>query len=317
MKIVVLEPLGIPESEIISLGREYLGEGYEIIAYNKVDDVEIQKERVRDADVLVIANMPLKGEVIRAANNLKMISVAFTGIDHVDLDACKERSILVCNSAGYSTPAVAELTFGLILSSLRNIVPLDKGTREGKTKDGYSQSELKGKTLGIIGAGAIGMEVARIGRAFGCNVIAYNRSVKPALKEMGIEQVSLDEVLSKGDIVSIHIPLNEETKGMISKDKIELMKKEAILINTARGPIVDNKALAEALDEGKIAGAAIDVFDMEPPLPLDYPLLHAPNTIVVPHIGFASKEAMVRRAKIVIDNISKWIQGTPQNVMSK
>lgn len=315
MKIVVLESLGVAESDVKLLIQNHLGQANEVIFYSRVDDAEVLKERVREAEVLIIANMPLKGEVIRAAGKLKMISVAFTGVDHVDLEACRERDVLVCNAAGYSTPAVAELTFGLILSLLRNIVPLDKVTREGKTKEGYSQSELRGKTLGIIGVGAIGIEVAKIAQVFGCNVIAYNRSQKPFLKDMGISQLSLDEVLSQSDIVSIHIPLNQETKGLISKEKIELMKKNSILINTARGPIVDNKALAEALKEGKIVGAGIDVFDMEPPLPLDYPLLHSPNTIVAPHIGFASKEAMVRRAEIVVTNIKKWIDGNPQNVI--
>ncbi|MEW9093601.1 MAG: 2-hydroxyacid dehydrogenase [Clostridiaceae bacterium] len=316
MKIVVLEPLGLAEEEIVSAFRNILGEAHELVIHNdRVDDIEKLKERAAGADVLVIANMPLKGEVIRSVENLKLISVAFTGVDHVDLEACKERNILVCNSAGYSTSSVAELTFGLILSLLRNIVPLDGKTREGKTKDGYSQRDLCGKTLGIVGAGSIGLEVARIGKAFGCNVIAYNRSVKDNLKEMDIKQTTLEKVLSESDIVSIHVPLNENTKGLINKEKIALMKESAILINTARGPIIDNEALAKALMEGKIAGAGIDVFDMEPPLPLDYPLLHTPDTVVAPHVGFATKEAMIRRAKIVFENILKWIEGSPQNIM--
>ncbi|WP_315114332.1 2-hydroxyacid dehydrogenase [uncultured Clostridium sp.] len=318
MKIVILEPLGLPEKEVVSTFRNILGEGHELIIHNdRVDDIEKLKERAAGADVLVIANMPLKGEVIRSVDNLKLISVAFTGVDHVDLEACKERNILVCNSAGYSTSSVAELAFGLILSLLRNIVPLDEKTREGKTKDGYSQRDLCGKTLGIVGAGAIGLEVARIGKAFGCNVIAYNRSAKSSLKELDIKQTTLDEVLSQSDVVSIHVPLNENTKGLISKEKISLMKESSILINTARGPIIDNEALAEALREGRIAGAGIDVFDMEPPLPLDYSLLHAPNAVVAPHVGFATKEAMIRRAKIVFENILKWLEGNPQNIMSK
>lgn len=315
MKIVVLESLGVAKGDVELLIQSHLGQAHEVAIYDRVDDVEVLKDRVKDAEVLIIANMPLKGEVIRAAANLKMISVAFTGVDHVDLEVCRERDILVCNAAGYSTPAVAELTFGLILALLRNIVSLDKITREGKTKDGYSQSELRGKTLGIIGLGAIGIEVAKIGQAFGCKVIGYNRSEKPFLKDMGISQMSLDEVLSQSDVVSLHIPLNKETKGFIGKEKIELMKETSILINTARGPLVDNEALAKALREGKIAGAGIDVFDMEPPLPLDYPLLHSPNTVVAPHIGFASKEAMVRRAEIVVTNIEKWVGGNPQNVI--
>lgn len=316
MKIVVLEPLGLSEENVREIAKEFLKEGHELIVHNnKTQDIEVLKQRVKEAEVLVLANMPLKREVIAAASNLKMISVAFTGVDHIDLDICREKNITVCNAAGYSTSSVAELTYGLIFSVLRNIVPLDKATREGNTKEGYSQNDLCGKTLGVIGTGAIGSKVAQIGKAFGCEVLAYNRSEKEELKAMGIKYVSLEEVLEKSDVVSIHTPLNESTKELISKEKLSLMKEKAILINTARGPIVDNEALATALKEGKIAGAGIDVFDMEPPLPLDYPLLKAPNAVVVPHIAFATKEAMIRRANITFKNIDCWTKGKPQNLI--
>src|SRR5699024_140181 len=263
---------------------------------DKTEDIEVLKDRVKDAEILVIANMPLKGEVISAAENLKMISVAFTGVDHVDLDVCKEEDIKVSNAAGYSTSSVAELAYGLIISLLRNIVPLDEVTRLGQTAAGYSQFDLSGKNLGVIGTGAIGSKVAEIGLAFGCNVFAYNRSEKDELKKLGVKYLTLDELLKESDIVTIHLPNTKETEGLINKTKIRLMKPTALLINTARGPIVDNNALAQALKDGKIAGAGVDVFDMEPPLPKDYPLLNAPNIVVTPHIGFATKEAMIRRA---------------------
>lgn len=316
MKIVVIEPLGISEEEIRNIAKPITDKGHELIIYNdKITDTDILKKRVKDAEILVLANMPLNGEVIASDEKLKMISVAFTGVDHVDLNVCKDKNIMVCNAAGYSTSSVAELTFGLIFSVLRNIVPLDKLVREGKTKDGYSQTDLDGKTLGVIGTGAIGSKVAEIALAFGCRVIAWSRSEKKELKDKGIKYVSLDELLKQSDIVTIHTPLNDYTKGLISEEKIKLMKKNAILINTARGPIVDNTALAKALKEGKISGAGIDVFDMEPPIPSDYPLLSIRNAVLVPHIGFATKEAMIRRANITFENINKWLEGKPQNVI--
>src|SRR5699024_9947346 len=157
MKIVVLESLGLPEEEVRSIAKPITNKGHELVVYeDKTEDIEVLKDRVKDAEILVIANMPLKGEVISAAENLKMISVAFTGVDHVDLDVCKEEDIKVSNAAGYSTSSVAELAYGLIISLLRNIVPLDEVTRLGQTAAGYSQFDLSGKNLGVIGTGAIG-----------------------------------------------------------------------------------------------------------------------------------------------------------------
>ena len=316
MRISVLEPLGLPKEEVYSIAKPVIDRGHEVILFeDKVQDKKVLMERAKDAEVLVLANMPLEGEVIKSDDKLKMISVAFTGIDHVDTMACTEKNVMVCNAAGYSTSSVAELTYGLIFSVLRNIVPLDKATREGKTRSGFSQNEILGKTIGIVGTGAIGMRVGQISKAFGCNVLAYSRSEKKEAIDAGFKYVSLDELLSKSDIVSLHVPLNDETKGLISKEKIELMKSSAILINTARGPVVDNNALAEALKKGEIKGAGIDVFEIEPPIAKDHPLFNAPNVVVTPHIAFATEEAMYRRCEIVFKNIEKWLDGSPQNVM--
>ncbi|WP_164971352.1 2-hydroxyacid dehydrogenase [Clostridium tetani] len=316
MKIVVLEPLGVSEEKIKNIALKLMDKGHELILHNeKSEDIEVLKKRVETADVLILANMPLKKEVIEAATNLKMISVAFTGIDHINMETCRKNNIMVCNSAGYSTSSVVELTFGLILSLLRNIVPLNDEVRNGNTKQGYSQYDLAGKTLGVIGAGDIGTEVIRIGKAFGCNVLVYNRSEKQHIKELGATQTTLDEVLKNSDIVTLHIPSNNETKGLINSEKLAMMKKDALLINTARGPVVDNKALAEALNKGELGGAGIDVFDMEPPVPEEYELLKTNNSVLTPHIGFATKEAMERRAEIVFRNIEKWIEGNPENIV--
>ncbi|WP_352420827.1 NAD(P)-dependent oxidoreductase [Proteiniborus sp.] len=314
MKIAVLEPLGISEEEIRAIAKPITDKGHELIVYNnKVTEVEALKERVKEIDVVVLANMPLKGEVIHSNDRLKMISVAFTGVDHIDLEACKENHIIVSNSAGYSTSSVAELTYGLIISLLRKIVPLDDVTRKEKTMAGFSQTDLYGKTLGVIGTGSIGSKVAEIGLAFGCNVLAYNRSENKDLVSKGVRYLPLEELLKESDIVTVHIPLTTETRGLIDAEKLKLMKKNSLLINTARGPIIDNEALAKALKNGNLGGAGIDVFDMEPPLPLEYPLLNSPNTVLTPHIGFATKEAMKRRAQITFENILCWIEGNPQN----
>lgn len=316
MRIVVLEPLGLTGEELLEIGGSLIDLGHEITSYgNRPENEEELIERIEGADVLIVANMPLSSKAIASNPNIKMISVAFTGVDHIEMETCRKNNIMVCNAAGYSTYSVAELTFGLILSVLRNIVPLNEVTREGKNKDGFSQNELYGKTLGIIGTGSIGTRVAEIAKVFGCNILAYSRTEKKSLIDSGIKYVSLETLLSDSDIVSIHVPLNEETKGLIGRDEISIMKPSAILINTARGPIVDEDVLAEALENDIIAGAGIDVFKIEPPLPKDHPLLKCSNTVVTPHIAFATEEAITRRAHITFENITKFLKGNPQNIM--
>ncbi|HLV49214.1 MAG TPA: NAD(P)-dependent oxidoreductase [Aliidiomarina sp.] len=316
MKIVVLESLGITDEEFKKLSQPLADSGHELVVYNdgKLDN-ETLKSRIKDADIIVIANTPLSAEVIDAAEKLKYISVAFTGYNHIDLDKCKEKGIKVSNAAGYSTHSVAEITFGLIISLLRNIVPLEAVVRNGGTKEGYRQIDLNGKTLGVIGTGSIGGAVANLGLAFGCKVIAYNRSEKPDLISKGVEYKPLDELLKASDIVTLHTPLTDETKHLIDANKLALMKPSALLINTAVGPIVDNDALAAALHKGTIAGAGLDRVDMEPPVPANYPILDAPNVVLLPHIGFATEEAMVRRAEITFENIVKWEQGEQENTV--
>ncbi|HHT51078.1 MAG TPA: hydroxyacid dehydrogenase [Eubacteriaceae bacterium] len=316
MKIVLLEPLAVKEEVLNKLSQDLLEMGHEFIAYNKVEkDEEVLKERVKDADILIIANSPLNGNVIRAANNLKYISIAFTGFDHVDLEACKERGIRVSNAQGYATEAVAELTIAMIISLLRNIIPSDKVVRQSGTKEGLVGNELNGKVVGIVGTGAIGLKVAELLKVFHCKLLGYSRSESPKAKELGIKYVSLDQLLSQSDIVSLHLPLNDNTKGLISEEKIKLMKKNALLINTARGPVLDSKALAAALNSGDIGGAAIDVFESEPPISSDHPLFHSRNTLVTPHIAFATEESMVKRANIVFDNVYSWIKGEEKNIV--
>lgn len=316
MKITVLEPLGVEKDELEIIARKLTQKGHKLeIFEQKTTDIEELKKRVENTNLLIIANSPLNGEIIKSAKELEMISVAFTGVDHVDLDSAKEKNILVSNAAGYSTPAVVELTFGLMINVLRNIGPLDQITRKEGTKDGFRQREIHGKTLGILGTGDIGGDVAKVALAFGMKVIAFSRTVNEELKNLGVEYVNIEDVFKDSDIVTIHLPLNDKTKGIVSDRYINMMKKESILINAARGPIIDNDALAKALNEERISGAGVDVFDMEPPIPKDYSLLSAKNTVLTPHIAYASEQAMTRRAKIVFENIEKYLEGKPQNVI--
>lgn len=316
MKIVVMEPLGVALEKINALAAALQAAGHEFVYYaSKEAQQDKLLERVQDADIIMLANQPLSAEIINACPKLKMLSVAFTGVDHVALDACRARNILVCNAAGYSTNAVAELTFGLAISVIRNIVPCDARCRRAGTKDGLVGFELFGKTFGVVGTGAIGARVAKIAAAFGCKVLAYSRTAKQELVDAGVQYVSLDELLAQSDFVSLHVPLTDATRGLINADAIAKMKQGAVLLNTARGPVVDSAALAEALNAGKLAGAGIDVFEGEPPIAENHPLCRAKNTVLTPHVAFASREALETRADIVFANIEKWLNGAPQNVV--
>lgn len=315
MKITLLEPLGIPASVLAAYQKKLEDKGHHFIAYDtRTADPEELLRRTGDSDIVVIANTPYPASVVLGAPNLKMLDVAFTGIDHVGLDACKEKGVMVCNAAGYSTQCVAELAIGLAISCLRFVPQCDRVTRSNGTGAALRGREIGGKTVGIIGTGAIGTMTAKLFQAFGARVIAYSRTVRKDVQEMGVTYVSLEELMEQSDIVSVHVPNNGETKGMISKELIDRMKPTALLLNVARGAIVDNKALADALNQGKIAGAGIDVFDMEPPIPEDYPLLHAKNTVLTPHIAFATDESMLRRAEIVFRNLDAYLEGVPENV---
>ena len=314
MKIVLLESLGVSEETLAACAKPLTDAGHTFVAYPKDTDPQVQIERAKDADILMIANMPLSGEVIRACKNLKFIDVAFTGVDHVDLDAAKEMGVKVSNAAGYSTQAVAEIALCMMLSLLRNIPQVEQRCRQGQTKDGLVGCELRGKTVGIVGAGAIGCRTAELCHAFGCKVLGYKRHVT-GKEPSFIKFVSLDELLQQSDIVSLHCPINEESKHLINAQSIAKMKQGAYLINTARGPVVDSQALADALNSGYLAGAGIDVFEKEPPLSTDHPLLHSKNTIVTPHVAFASAESMVARAEIVFDNIQSYLNGNQKNII--
>ena len=314
MKVAILESLGISDEELRSLEKPFEEKGVEFAHYTKSLDENVLLSELDGADVAVIANMPFPSSVVSKANGLKFIDVAFTGTDHVGLDAARERGIAVSNASGYSNEAVSELVLGMVLSFMRNISKVEERCREGKDKTGLVGSEVKGKTVGIVGLGKIGRRTAEIFNVLGANILASSRSRHMDAPSY-VNEVELDELLESSDIVVLHCPLTPETRGLIGKSELEKMKKSAIPVNVARGPVVDGKALVEALEKGEIAGALVDVFDKEPPLALDTPLLSAPNTLLTPHVAFATKESMSLRAEIVFDNLRAWMEGRQINTI--
>ncbi len=318
MLIKLLEPLNVSHEKIEELSKSIMDLGHEFIYYDKktTNPDELIK-RSQGADIIMIANTPYPTEAIDQNENLKLINVAFTGIDHVQIAPAKNQQVLIANASGYADQAVAELAVGLVLDLYRGITYGNDIIRRENYPGAFQGKEINGKTIGIIGTGKIGLRTARLFKAFGANLVGYSRTESTEAKELGIEYIDLDDLMKQSEIISLHVPLTPGTRGMISAEMIGLMKKEALLINTARGPIVDNDALAEALNNDKISGAGIDVFDMEPPIPSDYKLLNAKNTILTPHVAFLSDEAMERRAKIAFDNTVAFLKGTPTNIIKR
>ncbi len=288
MKISLIDPLEVKESYI-----------------------EEQKEKLEKlADIAIITNKPVSRKVIENTK-LELIDVAFTGVDHVDLDACKENNIKVLNASGYSDDSVAELVIGLTIGVLRKFNQ-NRGNIFDKENNYLLGSLIKGKTFGVIGTGNIGKKLIELLQVFGCKIIAYSRTEKEDIKALGVEYVDLETLLKESDIVSLHIPNNKETKHFLGKAELDLMKEGAVLINCARGAVVDNDYLAKLLNEDKLR-AGIDVFDMEPPLPEDYPLRNAKNVILTNHVAFYTEEAMQIRADIVFDNLYSYLKGEVKN----
>lgn len=307
MKISLIDPLLVDDKIIESHKEkiEKLGHEFQYFKKSASDDEKII-ERLKDSDVAIITNNKFSKNVIENTN-LKLIDVAFTGFNHVDIEACNEKNIIVENASGYSDDSVAELVLGLTISLMRKFNENRKNMYEDESFNLIGQI-IKGKTVGIVGTGKIGIRVIELFKAFGANILAYSRSEKDEVKNLGAKYVSLDELLKNSDIVTIHLPQNKETCGFIGQNELDLMKDKAILINCARGPIVDNDYLAKLLNEDKLR-AGIDVFDMEPPIDKNYPLRNAKNTVLTNHVGFLTQEAMDIRCEIVFDNLYKFLDG--------
>lgn len=318
LRVAILGPLGLPEEEIRATSADLLGEPATLDFHMTVArEAEAILSAACEADAVVLSNLPFPAEVVRGCPRLGLLSLSFTGTDRIDLAACAAAGVTVCNTPGYSTTSVAEFTVGLILAALRRIPEGWAGARNGGTWQGLVGSDLAGKTVGIVGTGAIGLRVAGMLGAFGCTVLGFTRSAAPKVRAIGIDYVDLGTLLSRSDVVSLHLPLTDETRGLIGRDRIALMKKSAVLVNTARGGLVDQDALIEALREGRLAAAALDTVDPRPPLPADHPLFALPNVLVTPHMAFATHESGQRRIRVALENVAAWRAGLPQNVVQE
>jgi glycerate dehydrogenase len=281
-------------------------------------------ERLRGASVAVTNKVPLPAAEIAQLPELKLVAVAATGTDNVDLAACRERGIAVCNIRDYSLVSVPEHCFALMLAVRRNLMAYAADVAAGRWEQStrfclldHPIADLAGSRLGIVGYGALGRRVAQIGRAFGMEIVVSSRSpVHDKAVPWTPVQLPLPALLATSDVISLHLPLTEQTRHMIGAAELARMKKSAILINTARGGLVDEAALAEALRNGVIAGAGFDVLSKEPPSP-DNPLLklNLPNFVLTPHVAWASGGAMQTLADMLVENIEAWAAGAPKNVV--
>ncbi|MBP0903889.1 D-2-hydroxyacid dehydrogenase [Mariniflexile gromovii] len=279
-------------------------------------------EVIGDAEVIFTNKVPIPKEVLTQASNLKYIGVLATGYNVVDVEAALDLNIVVTNVPNYGTAAVAQFTMGLLLEMCHHIGDHNKAVKDGEwTKSldfcfwNTPLIELAGKNLGIIGFGRIGQATAKIAQAFGLNILAYNRSKDISLETDTCRYVELEELFEKSDIISLHCPLFESTEGIINKLNIAKMKDGVMIINTARGGLIVEEDLKEALNSGKVAGAAVDVISSEP-IQENNPLLKAKNCIITPHIAWAPKESRARLLQIVVDNLKAYLSGNPENVIN-
>lgn len=319
MKIVVLDGCAANSGDISWDSLEKYGE---LTVYDRTEYEDVVS-RIGDAELVTTNKTVIDRKVIEACPNLRYVGVLATGYNVVDLDAAKEHGIVVTNVPAYSTDAVAQFTFALLLELANQVGAHNSSVKDGgwvRSKD-FSYSvmptmELSGKTMGIIGYGSIGQRVAEIAHAFGMNVLVSSRTEKKLPDGGWISWVNREELFAQADVISIHCPLFPETKGMINRETIELMKKTAFVINTARGGCIVEQDLADALNSGRIAGAAVDVVSQEP-MKADNPLLTAKNIIITPHIAWAPREVRQRLLQIAGDNMGAFLDGHPINVVNR
>lgn len=311
MKIVVLDGHTENPGDLSWAELEKLGE---LTVYDFSEPAEAA-ERMADAEIVLTNKTVITREMIESHPHLRMIGVLATGFNVVDTVAAAERHIPVCNVPSYATDAVAQYTFALLLELCHRVGAHNHAVQEGRWTQGrefcfwdYPQIELSGKTMGLIGYGRIGKAVERIARAFDMTVLHTTPSGREG-------SVSLDEVLRQSDVISLHCPLTKENRHLISHETIAKMKPGVLLINTGRGPLVDEAALREALLNGHVAGAAMDVTEQEP-IPADSPLLGLDNCLITPHIAWAAKEARQRLMNTVVENVRAFLQGSPVNVVN-
>ena len=318
MKIVILDGRALNPGDLSWECIQSLGDT--TIFEQTVGEAQIIA-RIGDADIVVPNKTPITEAVLAACPNVRLIAITSTGYNVIDCDAAKRRGIPVCNVPGYGTAAVSQFTIGLLLELCHRIGHHDEAVHQGKWTVcpnfcfwDTPQMELAGKTMGIIGFGRIGRAVGRIAKALGMKVIAYSRSSCPEGAAIA-DYVELDTLLHSSDVISIHCPLFPETEGIINAAAIEKMKDGVLILNTSRGPLIDEEALCAALHSGKVQGAAVDVVSREPIL-AENPLLTAPNCIITPHMAWAQGEARQRIIDITAENIKAFLEGSPQNVVN-
>ena len=291
----------------------------EVKLYNtKASSQEEFIQRMKEAEVVinVRAYSKFTEEVFKSSPSLKLLSILGTGTDNVDLEAATRYNVLVTNTPGFAKVAVAEHTLTLMLSVARQIALIDRQVKEGKWPRGV-MTQLYGKTLGLIGLGAIGGQLAKISKGIGMKVISWTfHPSKQRAQECGVEFISLEDLLREADVISIHLRLTPQTRNLIGEKEFSLIKPTAIIINTSRGPVIDQKALVDVLIEGKIAGAGLDVFDKEP-LSSDDPLLKLDNVVLTPHNAGMTPETIEKGAQMAVDNIIKYLQGSPTHVVNQ
>ena len=316
MKIVILDAFTANPGDMSWKGLEELGE---VTVYDRTKADETVA-RATDADIVLTNKVIINKEVIAQLPQLKYIGVLATGYNVVDIKAAHERGIIVTNVPAYSTASVAQMVFAHLLTVTNRTEHYAILNRQGRwsTNPDFSYwdtelTELAGKTFGIVGLGNIGSRVAQIALAFGMKVKALTSKTADALP-IGIEKASLEELLATSDVLSLHCPLTDNTRQMINSETLRQMKPTAILINTGRGPLVDDQAIAEALEEGRLAAFCADVLTEEPPK-ADNPLLKQPNAFITPHIAWATKEARIRLIQVATDNVSSFLNGKAVNVV--
>lgn len=318
MKIVVLDGKGLAADD---LNYDAFKEFGEVTVYENTPR-ELVVERIGNSDVVITNKVLLTREIMDACPSVRLVLIMATGYNIIDLEAATSRGITVCNIPAYSTNAVAQYVFACILNYCNKISEHNDSVQAGDwiSSDTFSYRvaplyELAGKTLGIVGFGAIGKAVAKIAKAFEMNVLVYSRTIYPQFESSNLRFTDLNTLLENSDFVSLHCPLTAATQNLISYEQFSLMKPTAMLINSSRGPVVNEQALADALKSGKIAAAALDVLVSEP-MAATCPLKDAPNCAITPHIAWAPLETRIRLMEIAVENLRAYLNGTPQNVVN-
>ena len=318
MKIVVLDGYGLNPGDLSWKGMEALGE---LVVYERTSPSEVM-ERSANAEVLITNKTVITAEHMAALPQLKYIGVLATGYNVVDIDEARHRGIVVTNIPAYSTASVAQMVFAHVLNITQRVGYYANENAKGRWTNSIdfcywdtNLIELEGKKMGIVGLGNIGQATARIAQAFGMEILVFTSKEQSALPK-GMKKVTLDELFAQSDVVSLHCPLTPDTKEMVNAARLRTMKPSAILINTGRGPLVNEQDLADALNEGRIAAAGLDVLSVEPSV-FGNPLFNARNCFITPHIAWATKEARTRLMDIAVNNLKSYQEGNVINNVAR